>query len=162
MKEYCVDLEIAKELKKNGFPQKSNYSYVLDYDNEWYFGCNKESINLIHKEYLSLVDHFDDYNKQHIEELYSAPTSDEILKELPLTIENEGKYHFLTIFRDFYTPKEPKQFYCIAYNDQDNRCLNAPDNLDIEDDKLSNALAKMYLYLKKEGYIKWKTKKDLR
>ena len=53
MKEYCVDLEIAKKLKENGFPQDIDYFYPMT-----------DGIN---------------GNKTH----YATPYSDEILKELP-------------------------------------------------------------------------------
>lgn len=101
MKNYCVDLEIAKELKDNGFPQNS------------YFWWNKTRCSI------------------------TAPTSDEILKELPKEIKTKRDCYRIDIGYDIVK----KVWYCGICEF-------------FEDKKLSNALAKMWLYLKKEGYIK--------
>lgn len=60
MKDYFVDLEIAKKLKENGFPQEGNSGYFELTD-----GCSKCSL------------------------IFSTPNVDEILKELPQYIEIE-------------------------------------------------------------------------
>lgn len=113
MNKYVVDLEIAKELKNNGFLQDSKFSWEYDDVNS----C--DCIQSIDKEFS----HFNTVN---------APMSDEILKELPKYIDSRP----LTI---------------IIANTNIVEYLNIPSQID---EKLSNALAKMWLYLKKEGYIK--------
>jgi len=118
MKEFCVDLELAKELKENGFPQ--------DTDKVWY----KYGNPLIDEYTDEIVSRLwaNNYKVRENNIQCSAPISDEILKELP---------------PNSYCGKDKENFIC-AY-------------LDFEEEdkkKLSNALAKMWLYLKKAGYIK--------
>jgi len=108
MEEYCVDLEIAKELKENGFPQNSHFIHSKDR-----YG-HIISTKIIGNPYS--------------EKCINAPTSDEILKELP---------PLMYIWK------------CL-----DEYKIDYPDIEVMKDKKLSNALAKMYIYLKKEGYIK--------
>jgi len=123
MKDYYVDLEIAKELKENGFPQDCIYKW------------NKMKNGLY--EICIIPDDL---------EIFHAPISDEILKELPtelwgcmLNIDktNKGYYvWYLPIHSEY--DKRPKHDICPGHAKK----------------KLTNALAKMWLYLKKEGYIK--------
>ena len=111
MEEYCVDLEIAKEMKKNGFSQKT--CFVYEYDS----GNNHNIIMDIDQQY-SLFD------------TVSAPTSDEIIKELPKTM-------MIWHENDCYAISATT----ISVHQERNK-------------KLSNILGKMWLYLKKEGHIK--------
>ena len=139
MKEYCVNLELAKELKENGYPQNSYNRYQVDILGE------------VEIETLEFSDH------DHVKECYSAPTSDEILKELPNFIIHNNTNYYLNIFRDTYTgirPEITENYYEVSYITLHFLCLDAPNNYCVEEDKLSNALAKMWLYLKKEGHIK--------
>lgn len=125
MKEFCVDLEIARELKENGFPQNNDYYWYKN--NDWFISRPNYD------------DAFEDKMRY-----YSAPTSDEILKELPNTIEWIGEY---TIIDYDLVIEKTKNGYEVSYSES--------NSLHIEfSEKSSNALAKMWLYLKKEGYIK--------
>ena len=127
MKEYCVDYEIAEKLNENGFPQTTFCSY--DINGTFWHGCDEE---------------------------YSAPNSDEILKELPVVLKNKD--------RDFYyhshierIEDENKEYYEISYGYFSYGEWVIPIILPmkvISEEKLSNALAKMWLYLKKESHIK--------
>lgn len=145
MEEYCVDLERAKQLKENGFPQ----------DSEFYWN--------IHKAGGSVFPLDDNLNKKFASyqekvginavcyATYSAPTSDEILKELPREIKDLN-------FEYFYHLKIEKspihdEMYFISYGitSQDRAWM---EYYNTDDKKLSNALAKMWIFLKKEGYIK--------
>lgn len=120
MEEYCVDLEIAKELFENGFPQKCKCQWVRCYSNNgkwgWYFFEYKDSDDRVNKQ-------------------IDAPTSDEILKELPDGIKIVKQIGLNSGIFAIACPVGNK----IKY---------------FEDKKLSNALAKTWIYLKKEGYIK--------
>lgn len=134
MKEYCVDLELAKELKENGFPQET-YFY---WDNRWYYPPVASDPIIIDEEmtlYLSK-------NAEHVSDPYSAPTSDELLKELPRFINTIG---CLTITEGI------EDNWAISYLSNGEYTHNS---IQILNKKLANALAKMWLYLKKEGYIK--------
>lgn len=139
MKEYCVDLEIAKELEENGFPLKCKYVWC-----EYYNG------DILQWD-LYEFDLDDPVNKQ-----IWSPTSDEILEELPLKIQIKSEEYYLQIFRDSYSNKkmQDKEYFCVSYVTYNNKCFHRHDNVCIEEDKLSNGLALMWLYLKKEGYIK--------
>ena len=114
MKEYCVDLEIAKELKENGFPQSKTSSL--------YYINDKEG-----KYYTNYPDTIERKLKFYIDKIIHLPTSDEILKELPTGT------RIKKIDNGYFVKTYPYDF--------------------IFKEKLSNALAKMWLYLKKEGYI---------
>ncbi len=126
MKEYCVDLEIAKELKENGFPQKCVCSYDLNgisnYEECQYYDFGIKEFKTCD---ISRLARFD------------APFFDEILKELPRNINNFD----LNIL---WVSKE--RTWAITYD--------MKNNLYTYDFTLKHALAKMWLYLKKEGYIK--------
>lgn len=144
MKEYCVDLEIAKELKENGFHQDTNFYWYkrLPEKNSWKFIGNK-NVQYKRKSYCFTPDGNDI--------LYSAPCSDEVLKELPTYFIENKEYYLLEIRKDIYTDIPKSDFYCISYTHVDGTGYR---EICIEADKLSNALAIMWLYLKKEGYIK--------
>lgn len=127
MKEYCVDLEIAKELQEKGFPQNSNYSYGKYLKRDGY-GFDLSTV------WESVIEPF----------MYSAPISDEILKELPKEYKKYGfAIHLIT-----HTYKSELDYYSAGYYDYHEPYFIGSDK------KLSNALAKIWLSLKKEGYIK--------
>lgn len=141
MKEFCVDLEIAKELKKEGFSQKGNFFYHNI--NNKYQILSKEDFQMI--------------NPIIIGGEYNAPTSDEILKELPKFVESE-EYELNIIQRniekgtfEFEENGNNKNKFEIFYGVFGGEVMKTPE---FENKKLSNAVAKMWLYLKKEGYIK--------
>jgi len=124
MRTYCVDLEIAKELKENGFPQDLSqwHWHLSEFDSDWDLWAIGEP------------------NKT--QNCYSAPNSDEILKELPVILELENGIYFLYI-------NCLENGYNVYYQ------TNCGDELiEIFDTKLSNALAKGWMQLKKEGHIK--------
>lgn len=121
MKEYCIDLKIAKELKENGFPQESNFYYRPMANNLYVCTYKNEDT-------IEICD-------------YSAFTSDEILRELPGTIDIETN----TPIKGFVLS--------ITYDDRE-FMVNYGAYKIIHSKKLSNALAIMWICLKKEGYIK--------
>lgn len=129
MKEYCVDLEIAKELEKNNFPQTSYGWYKPDYD-----GRDRKPVLL---NVLASGTSKSPYNNLSHYRLAYAPTSDEILKELPRNI-NNFDLNILWVSEE--------KTWAITYD--------MKNNLYTYDFNLTYALAKMWLYLKKEGYIK--------
>jgi len=125
MKEYCVDLEIAKELEKYGFDKECLYKHrgKINPDRYELDMCALPGV------------------------YFQAPTADEILQELPKFIEyDNGVYdkNIAILHIVLQRCEDNKSEYAIYYLD---------DNIFFET-KLSNALAKMYICLKKEGYIK--------
>ena len=135
MKEYCVDLKIAKKLKENGFPQKiERFSWRSSWIN-----------SLVGKEhYYSFGYHL----KSDIFEIerYYAPSSDELLKELP----NEIKGYILEIIRYEDGTIEADYTRNLQY-ENDKEYLIQSNKLFY---KSSDSLADLWLDLKKEGYIK--------
>ena len=96
--------------------------------------------------------HYPEYMRWHKEfGRISAPTSDEILKELPqeirdayeLSIDRSEGLYYVYYWRWSPYDSEKESFGAGEFGRQE-----------IKDKKLSNALAKIWLYLKKEGYIK--------
>jgi len=140
MKEYCVDLELAKELKENGFPQDSEFywnlhkaggsAFPLDDNLNKKLASYKEKIGIDGVCYAT----------------YSAPTSDELLKELPKEIND----YILEIVR--YEDGTIEADYCRnLWRSEDTEYLIQSKKLFY---KLSNALGILWLDLKKEGHIK--------
>ena len=127
MKEFCADLEIAKELKEKGFPQECMFRYCC---------FDQSEKNLVIK-YINESN----FGLQYITD---APTSDELLKELPESIIN--KVYWMYIIKDF--DKNFQIFY-------ENICDIKESKLKfrIINKKLSNCLALAWLHLKKEKLL---------
>ncbi len=134
MKEYCVDLKIAKELKENGYNQISEFYHRIQKDNIGEFtdfsNANEKSDHMI------FID------------AYSAPTSDEILKELPSNFIYDGNHYWLTIIKD------NENNYQAYYEKTIEDGFKSKMLFRIINKKSSNCLSLTWLYLKKEGYIK--------
>lgn len=125
MKNYCVDLEIAKLLTENNFPQNTFLRYQID------------TLGEVELETTEFAVH------DHVIEVYPAPTSDELLKELPKVKDyGVGSLLWLTITHN-------TRSFVVTYSASDG---NQVDNI-ASDEKLANALAKIYLELKKENWV---------
>ena len=126
MYDFVVDLEIAKELKDNGFPQKTKFNWDKSiYDKKWDIQDNSiRPINFM----------------PSITDSISGPISEEILKELSKIIETPQIF-FLYInclegmFNVYYQTNSGEEL------------------IEIFDKKLSNALGKCYIFLKQNGYL---------
>ncbi len=125
MKDYCVDLEIAKELKENGFPQECMFRYCC---------FDQSEKNLVIK-YINESN----FGLQYITD---APISGELLKELPKFIETDGYLYKLII-----SPNE--SFVNVSYESNSETLLVGSFGK-----KLQKSLATIWLWCKKEGYIK--------
>lgn len=123
MKEYIVDLKIAKKLKGKGFPQTTYFRYEID------------NLGNVEIETIEFSVH------ENTVEIYSAPLSDEFSKELP---------HEINGFHLLIAPVT--NGYEIGYWEYSNEDEKRFEHF--FDKKQSNALAKLWFYLKKEGYIK--------
>ena len=139
MKEYCVDLDIAKELEKYDFPMSENV---------WCFTYTSKAKG--RKWFFTFYDEDDKVNPQ-----IPAPCSDELLQQLPIVIYDNYNNDYSLRINQTYDNGEKNVIYW-AYeslnNFDDSEILLA--NKIFNDKKLSNALAKCWLYLKKEDYIK--------
>ena len=161
MKKSCVDLKLAKELKNNGFPQNTYFyhcpgevSIGYEGENELYdddtwsfvdFDPTSEYIDWFSDDYDFKSDKgWADYKmrEKYLKSIScSAPTSDELLKELPVEVNGFN-----------FRIERTKTDFIVAYFE-----LGYEDEVRLGyyyDKELSNALAKMWLHLKKKGYIK--------
>ena len=134
MKEYCVDLEIAKQLKENGFPQTNGILYM------W------ENGDLTTYEYQNEILGVDNEENLDSQGLLRSSTSDEILKELP----HEINGFILEIIR-YEDGTIEADYVRSLWRDEDTEYLIKSRKLFY---KLSNCLAELWIDLKKEGYIK--------
>ena len=147
MKQFCVDLEIAKELNENGFPVFTKF---------WWF-TDEFNPNYVFRIYDSSTENeFYDDSGNFVEKNYPAPTSDELLKELPNEILRKYNKQNTIRIEQLQNCNDKGFYYRISYGYEEYSEWHILDKNDceIKDKKLSNALAKMWLYLKKEGYIK--------
>jgi hypothetical protein len=124
MDNITVDFELAKKLKKAGYKQESVFHWL-----------RYKQIKL-----SKLVWAMDDGDIFLSDSQYSAPTTDELLEMLP---------HFFHQYE--LTIVKSKNKYTVSYFDLGD-CEHYLNMIFVEE-KLCNALAKMYLYLKKEGLI---------
>lgn len=125
LKDIVVSLDLAKELKENGFKQESLFVWID-------FGDG-----FVVKEMLPSMPTFGENF-----EYYSAPIATELLNELPEVIVVKNKVH------SFWCNKIDGLYRC-GY---DENCLEEYGFQ--EDDKsMANAMAKLYLELKKEGLL---------
>lgn len=131
MKEFCVDLDLSEELERNNFPQTSYGWYKPDYD-----GRDRKPVLL---NVLASGTSKSPYNNLSHYRLSYTPNSDELLKELP-----EGFRISKNIHGYFISILDIKTTLLVRENAYKG----------FEDKKPSNALAKLWLYLKKEGHIK--------
>jgi len=116
----CVDFDIAKELKKNGYPQEGNFAF---------FNMRQPDGEIILCHYGS---------KKYV--VAFAPCSDELVKQLPSYFDIET-----------HTPIKGL-ILSITKGDKD-FMINYGSHFIINADKLANGLAKIWICLKKEGYI---------
>lgn len=128
-----VSLETAKALKDAGFRQDT------------YFYWNHVMVNNRGKLEWQL-----DYRKIGDRNNIPAPTTDKLLEELPCQFKYGGAWFDLQITK---WPKEYKVQYVEFYFNDDN-LLEISDSLcEFKVESLPEALAQMWLWLKKEGLL---------
>lgn len=129
-----VSLDMAKLLKENGFRQDTSLIWAKPFDiNNNFTGDELE---------VETNDWLRYQGMQHAI-FCAAPTTDELLEELPEEIE--------TIAKGSLTINKLNNKYEVLYDDGLERlvCLMICTN-----ESLSEALASMWLYLKREGLLK--------
>ena len=160
MKNHTTSLELPKELKAKGFPQETEFYWIID---------EEAKINRLHpandpipeyeedQEYGSIFptpldiltnETWADWKEQA--EVYSAPIATEI--ELPIVISQNGEDHNLNIYRpsQFLKGVDLSLGYQVGYENG----VFSHDNIDIQSaPTLQEAMAKMWLYLKDNGLI---------
>lgn len=132
LKNRIVSSQLAQELKQAGFEQLTGH----------YYNIAKTPENIIKEKYgnynLAGVEAFEHYTITY--ESFAAPTAEELLEELPAYIEKQGR---LTIWK--YEVR-----YHIAYDSINKQFYD----LCIEDKCLANALAMLWIKLKKKNLLK--------
>jgi hypothetical protein len=133
IQEITTDLEISKELEENGFPQDGLFWWIKFAEG---YKVKDEA----------KVDTYCRYYDTDDTTFYSAPTAEELLKELPKNVK------WKTLFinnQDLYF-----LFYADIGRNDENRNVTLYKEKEIQSDKkLCNALAKMWLYLKKNNLL---------
>jgi len=128
MEKHCVSLEIAKQLKEAGFKKETEFWWVMPN----FLDTNKEFRIALKDNAVYQALNFGGLLKEQIIAFYPAPLATEILEELPV-----GYYATRLLDKD-------DKFY---------KCINSDFTKDFNGDNLADALAKMWLYLKKEKII---------
>ena len=135
LKDICCDFEWSKKLKEKGFPQ-NNYACVHINNDMW---CPRNHL-LNH----SLKEKIWDY-------WISAPTSEELLRELPKKLKGYDRYLRIGYVSNI-EDKElniPYVSYTNVEKKKTNECY-----FDIDNKKLCNALARCWIYLKDSNLLK--------
>jgi hypothetical protein len=138
LQDITTDLEISKRLKEKGFPQDSLFFHRL-------YDCNDD----IGKNIVERVE-VDFHTKLSYDRYIPSPTAEEILKELPnfIGMVSSGGGRFggrvgFTILEEFHA-------YLMWWGKTNKpKC---PSHI-INDKKLCNALALMWIYLKDNNLL---------
>lgn len=126
MKSICTSLELSKKLKEVGFPQESLFYWWVDVEDS-----DEEKIDPevgIGKSRVSFMENI------------SAPTAEEIGRELPEYLYKTGANYFLKMMSGI--------IYFKAQS-ADGKIFDTPSSSKSE----ANARAKMYIYLKENNLL---------
>lgn len=132
-----VRLETAKALKEAGFKQDDSSFYFVNWGKVQVWQCR-------HKEYI------DKYWDEVVDKGYTtlaAPTTDELLEELPQYLDSKNAGNLTLESVDF--GKQWSLFYPIKDEFGEDSWLHEE-----RESSLPEALAAMWLFLKKEGLLK--------
>lgn len=133
MKKYTVSLQLAKELKKAGFPQETQFYYQgvqKEIDNEKGYALNFKENLYSHKDIINVA----------------APIADEILGKLPAIIKYNNLVPHLMIEKSWLRGEWYWMVYFADYSV--GTILDGQSDL-----TLANAAAKMYVYLEKHNLL---------
>jgi len=171
IEKYVVSLDLAKELKEAGYPQAGGGFYWVKYrledidtspEDEHFADPLVNPDAPVFKKYSLLYLSAWDYKYRfpaNIVDFVKAPLAEEILEKLPISIfikvefpaiaiENyaEGRYYYLQI--------EPyESCYKVGYYWEDKLYAESDWLVSLKDEKLSDALARLWLWLKENGYL---------
>lgn len=131
---YCVSLELAKQLKESGWAKETEFWYAIHKKiaEPYYSNCS----HLVYGE--SELYPASDWNS------FNAPLVTELLEELPDIISTKDNCWGLEI-------RKIKDNFRVEYYDF--RIMEYSQKM-IESSSLPDALAEMWIWLKKEGHIK--------
>jgi len=123
-----VSLKTAKLLKEAGFPQETALFYRVDeFGNVFERNANEDPLKMQKVLGTNIY--------------YAKPTIDELLEELPESLIQDGYLAMMKIIRT------PSKEYFVTYQS------SREDRGTVENESLPEALAQMWLWLKKEKLI---------
>lgn len=137
-----VSLEWAKKLKEAGYPQKDSYLHWQWYeaDGEWPGFYEQSRWDCYHME-ASYEDYDDD-------EVYAAPTAEEILRSLPSYFDQEGMRFYLITQKD-----DNDDSWTACYSCGTCMIMRGVGPMRIECVGLANTAAKMWLFLRDNNLL---------
>lgn len=126
-----VSIETANKLKKKGYPQNIEDSIF-----KWY--------KLQALDYALTLEEARDraWYDESKKEYYNAPTAQELMESMPDSITDTDHVYSLTVIK-------VNNNYWVAYNE-----LAKPALISFDGNYLCECLANLWLWCKKEGYIK--------
>ena len=134
LQDITVSLELAKELKEAGYPQESLFYWINDsIDSEYFIGGNFQNNEDEEEPYIDF-----DWLKEEKRDFYSAPTVAELGEALPKRV---GEGRLVIEWNDIESVKS----WLVRY-------YGGSGGYGCQK-KLADAMAKMWLYLKKEGLL---------
>ena len=152
IEKYVVSLDLAKKLKEAGWKKETVYWWV-----KTQHGIRLEAIR-----YIELYPNqsygiiwLDDAGKEEFMPLAPAPLTEEILEKLPKKIVDDKTYRLrIEIHDDHYTVGYCYD-YLFSYQQGKNAVVESVLRwLElITDSDISNALARLWLWLKENGYL---------
>ena len=135
MTNHVTSLEISKQLKEADWKKETEFVWGLSQ-------INDEDKNPKWEIFVNEEESFD----LGLRSFYPAPLATEILEELPDLIRVKKLHYIFTLYKR-------NKYLDIIYQGIGEDSGSVP-NKTITDKSLLNALAKMWIYLKKEGLIK--------
>jgi hypothetical protein len=154
---YVVSLELAKQLKEAGYPQRKGLFYWCK-QNPYY--PEEKPIWLLYSYPISYRkkkplrgSDYDTSNNPLYHEILAAPISDELLDKLPKEIIAPVKRLANTNSEFFLHIINRRGWYDIRYLWEYNEYYQTLNDTYFEDKKLPDAIASLWLKLKKEGCL---------
>lgn len=150
-----VSRETTKLLKENGYPQNKSSFYIVD------TGDNRQKGYPGYKPKWNIVDsncasarRSNTKNDKFPDEQIAMPNTDELLEELPVTIKTKwGHYNTdVYLYMNIYRHPDKSKGFDVSYTPMFNPEANGWFNQRFLGE-LPEALAQMWLWLKKEGLI---------
>lgn len=124
---YVVNRELAQKLQENGYPKDTTFYYQSPNEDE---------------EHWTIVQRPMTFSEHNI----PAPMADEIEEQLPLSTEDIGTTYYLNVWRD------EEGTYTVSYMSADDPGNILDDNALYDSKSRVRALAKIWLWLRDNGY----------
>lgn len=144
-----TSLELSKQLKECGFPQKTDFYWSNEIGNTEVMFSDK-----LHLAYNpNYLDFIPEYEEHGDFQLIAAPTAEEILEQLP-TRPKDNSHMQLVIWKG-----SEWTGWNIAYKqmyhdcDRKDKLGHQHDTKDDDNNSLAELAGRLYLYLKKEGLL---------